>query len=140
MAAMSADGGTRPTALRVDGGMARNDWVLQFLADILQLPVEPAALFLGTPLLALELFTAAGGIALQLLAPPRRIPLGRLAELLYLRLGLRARSAGRRPHAGGGPGPLAPGDGAPDGAARRPLHGTGGSDCQLRVPGSLRIW
>ena len=40
MAAMSADGGTRPTALRVDGGMARNDWVLQFLADILQLPVE----------------------------------------------------------------------------------------------------
>ena len=32
------------TALRVDGGMARNDWVLQFLADILQLPVErPAA-------------------------------------------------------------------------------------------------
>jgi glycerol kinase len=40
MAAMSADGGTRPMALRVDGGMARNDWVLQFLADILQLPVE----------------------------------------------------------------------------------------------------
>src|SRR5581483_266292 len=40
MAAMGADGGTRPTALRVDGGMARNDWVLQFLADILQLPVE----------------------------------------------------------------------------------------------------
>jgi glycerol kinase len=40
MAAMSADSGTRPTALRVDGGMARNDWVLQFLADILQLPVE----------------------------------------------------------------------------------------------------
>jgi len=40
MAAMSADGGTRPTSLRVDGGMARNDWVLQFLADILQLPVE----------------------------------------------------------------------------------------------------
>jgi glycerol kinase len=40
MAAMAADGGTRPTALRVDGGMARNDWVLQFLADILQLPIE----------------------------------------------------------------------------------------------------
>ena len=26
--------------LRVDGGMARNDWVMQFLADILDLPVE----------------------------------------------------------------------------------------------------
>ena len=27
-------------ALRVDGGMAANDWLCQFLADILQVPVE----------------------------------------------------------------------------------------------------
>jgi glycerol kinase len=40
MAAMAEDGATEPRALRVDGGMARNDWVMQFLADILNLPVE----------------------------------------------------------------------------------------------------
>jgi len=40
MECMAADGGTRPRALRVDGGMARNDWLMQFLADILELPVE----------------------------------------------------------------------------------------------------
>ncbi|MGH6933150.1 MAG: glycerol kinase GlpK [Dongiaceae bacterium] len=40
MAAMAEDGATEPRALRVDGGMARNDWVMQFLADILDLPVE----------------------------------------------------------------------------------------------------
>ncbi|HKF60075.1 MAG TPA: glycerol kinase GlpK [Dongiaceae bacterium] len=40
MQAMAADGAPRPTALRVDGGMSANDWVMQFLADILGLPVE----------------------------------------------------------------------------------------------------
>jgi len=40
MAAMRQDGGTDLKALRVDGGMAGNDWVMQFLADILDLPVE----------------------------------------------------------------------------------------------------
>jgi len=40
MAAMEKDSGTKLTALRVDGGMVRNDWVMQFLADILNLPVE----------------------------------------------------------------------------------------------------
>ena len=40
MAAMAEDGAARPTALRVDGGMATNDWTMQFLADILDLPVE----------------------------------------------------------------------------------------------------
>jgi glycerol kinase len=40
MEAMAADGGARPNALRVDGGMVRNDWLCQFLADILDLPVE----------------------------------------------------------------------------------------------------
>ena len=38
--AMIADGGGRPTALRVDGGMVANDWLCQFLADTMDIPVE----------------------------------------------------------------------------------------------------
>ena len=40
MEAMAADGAAAPVSLRVDGGMAVNDWAMQFLADILGLPVE----------------------------------------------------------------------------------------------------
>jgi len=40
MAAMAEDGAARPAALRVDGGMAVNDWLMQFLADQLGLAVE----------------------------------------------------------------------------------------------------
>jgi glycerol kinase len=40
MQAMADDGGVEPTALRVDGGMVANDWLMQFLSDILNLPVE----------------------------------------------------------------------------------------------------
>ena len=40
MEAMAADDAPKPTALRVDGGMTRNDWLMQFLADMLDLPVE----------------------------------------------------------------------------------------------------
>ncbi len=40
MDAMGADGAAAPKALRVDGGMAVNGWLMQFLADILDLPVE----------------------------------------------------------------------------------------------------
>ncbi|MBZ0217015.1 MAG: glycerol kinase GlpK [Fimbriimonadaceae bacterium] len=47
MMAISADmmaaGLDAPTQLRVDGGMARNDWLLQFLADILDIPVVRSA-------------------------------------------------------------------------------------------------
>jgi len=35
-----AEDGVRPTALRVDGGMTVNDWAMQFLADVLAIPVE----------------------------------------------------------------------------------------------------
>lgn len=38
--AMLDDGAARPTALRVDGGMVVNSWLVQFLADIIGLPVE----------------------------------------------------------------------------------------------------
>ena len=42
MNAMAGDiqGDCRPTAVRVDGGMVANNWVCQFLADVLNLPVE----------------------------------------------------------------------------------------------------
>lgn len=40
MGAMTADGASPPVALRVDGGMVANNWAMQFLADILGLPVE----------------------------------------------------------------------------------------------------
>lgn len=40
LSAMEADGATRPSALRVDGGMASNGFAMQFLADVLDLPVE----------------------------------------------------------------------------------------------------
>ena len=38
-AAMAKDG-VSPTSLRVDGGMTANDWMVDYLADILNLPVE----------------------------------------------------------------------------------------------------
>jgi glycerol kinase len=39
LGAMAGDG-ARPSAVRIDGGMTANEWLCQFLADILQLPVE----------------------------------------------------------------------------------------------------
>ena len=38
--AMTDDGAQSPQALRVDGGMVANDWLMQFLADILDIPVD----------------------------------------------------------------------------------------------------
>ncbi|MFK4872565.1 glycerol kinase GlpK [Novosphingobium sp. ZW T3_23] len=38
--AMVSDGGDALAKLRVDGGMAANDWLCQFLADMLEVPVE----------------------------------------------------------------------------------------------------
>jgi glycerol kinase len=55
IAAMKDDG-LAPAVIRVDGGMVRNNWFLQFLADILDLPVErpvnPESTALGAALLA----------------------------------------------------------------------------------------
>ena len=34
------DDGLVPDVIRVDGGMVANDWFLQFLADVLDTPVE----------------------------------------------------------------------------------------------------
>ena len=41
--AMTGDAGRKATAIRVDGGMAGNDWMCQFLADILEVPVQRPA-------------------------------------------------------------------------------------------------
>ena len=38
--AMVADGSAAPATIRLDGGMAANDWFCQFLADILEVSVE----------------------------------------------------------------------------------------------------
>ena len=35
-----SDDGVSPSVIRVDGGMVANNWFLQFLSDILNLPVE----------------------------------------------------------------------------------------------------
>ncbi len=40
IAAMQQDGGAPLTSLRVDGGMVVNNWVMQFLSDILNVTVE----------------------------------------------------------------------------------------------------
>jgi len=41
--AMTRDGAARPAVLRVDGGMSANAWLCQFLADLLEVPVERPA-------------------------------------------------------------------------------------------------
>lgn len=43
LTAMVDDGSVRPTEVRVDGGMAANDWLCQFLADLLEVEVERPA-------------------------------------------------------------------------------------------------
>ena len=40
VAAMIADGAPAPATMRVDGGMAANDWLCRFLADMIEIPIE----------------------------------------------------------------------------------------------------
>lgn len=47
---MREDGANLPLHLRVDGGMSVNNWLMQFLADMLDLPVERPALVETTAL------------------------------------------------------------------------------------------
>jgi len=60
--AMAADGTKRAAAIRVDGGMAANDWFCQFLADILDARVERPAQIETTVLGAAYLAGLAVGI------------------------------------------------------------------------------
>ncbi len=41
--AMASDGARRTASIRVDGGMAANDWFCQFLADVIDAPVQRPA-------------------------------------------------------------------------------------------------
>ena len=59
--AMARDSGLRPEVLRVDGGAARNDFLCQFQADILGLPVERPATTESTALGAAYLAGLATG-------------------------------------------------------------------------------
>lgn len=67
--AMEGDAGRGAEALRVDGGMAGNDWFCQFLADMLQAPVERPAVLETTALGAAFL----AGLSVGLYAGPADI-------------------------------------------------------------------
>ncbi|MCC7276278.1 MAG: glycerol kinase GlpK [Alphaproteobacteria bacterium] len=60
--AMVADGAAPPTTLRVDGGMTANDWAMQFLADILAVPVDRPVVTETTALGAAALAGIGAGI------------------------------------------------------------------------------
>lgn len=60
--AMAGDGAGRPSTMRVDGGMAANDWYCQFLADMLQVEVERPACLETTSLGAAFLAGLATGV------------------------------------------------------------------------------
>ena len=69
MVAMAADAGAPPDALRVDGGMTANDWLMQFLADVLDLPVERPSVTETTALGAARL----AGLGAGLYSSPRSL-------------------------------------------------------------------
>ena len=60
--AMRADGATAPPSLRVDGGLAQNDWAMQFLADLAAVRVERPADTETTALGTASLAGLAGGV------------------------------------------------------------------------------
>ena len=60
--AMQRDGAQPPAAIRIDGGMAANDWLCQFLADILEARVERPAELETTALGAAFLAGLATGV------------------------------------------------------------------------------
>ena len=62
VSAMERDGAPRSQSLRVDGGMAANDWFCQFLADILEMRVERPAELETTALGAAFLAGLATGV------------------------------------------------------------------------------
>jgi len=61
-AAMRSDGAVAPTAIRVDGGMVANDWLCQFLADMLNVAVERPKVIETTALGAAYLAGLAAGV------------------------------------------------------------------------------
>jgi glycerol kinase len=61
-AAMAGDGAHRTASIRIDGGMAANDWFCQFLADVLDAPVAKPAQLETTALGAAYLAGLATGV------------------------------------------------------------------------------
>jgi glycerol kinase len=57
-----ADDGISPAVIRVDGGMVANNWFLQFLADVLDIPVERPANVESTVLGAAYLAAYGAGV------------------------------------------------------------------------------
>jgi glycerol kinase len=57
-----AEDGIRPSVIRVDGGMVANDWFLQFLADVLDIPIERPRNVESTVLGAAYLAAAQAGV------------------------------------------------------------------------------
>ncbi len=62
LGAMTDDHGERAQVLRIDGGMAQNDWLAQYLADISNTPVERPALLETTALGAARLAGLQAGV------------------------------------------------------------------------------
>jgi glycerol kinase len=62
MEAVEADWGSRPGLLRVDGGMARSEFTMGFLSDMLDLPVERPSVTETTALGAARLAGLAAGV------------------------------------------------------------------------------
>ena len=62
LGAMAEDSGQSPALLRIDGGMARNDWLAQFLADISNTLVERPVLLETTALGAARLAGLQSGV------------------------------------------------------------------------------
>jgi len=79
-AAMAADAGAPLDTLRVDGGMVANEWMLQFLADVLDLPVERPTVIETTALGAASLAALGLGLCGSLDALADRWALGRRFE------------------------------------------------------------
>ena len=69
--AMAGDGARRAATIRVDGGMAANDWFCQFLADALDAPVERPSQLETTALGAAYLAGLATGVWTDLQAVAR---------------------------------------------------------------------
>jgi glycerol kinase len=89
--AMARDSGLRLRRLQVDGGAARNDWLMQFQADVLGLPVARPSLVANTGRGAALLAGAAIGWW-----TPRQLPAlsGRAARVFHPQVSARVREGG----------------------------------------------
>jgi glycerol kinase len=88
--AMTSTSGLKVPALRVDGGAAANDWLMQFQADVLDIPVERPDLIETTALGAAGL----AGLALGVWRSTEEFLQGRKFTRFEPRMGARDRAAG----------------------------------------------